>query len=98
MPIFADATGLIDWLEEEGGLFDEARLIGVRGRTLLFDAELSATKSHVSGARFSLSSDVATTFSPARDELTAARVRATSRGVELRLTMGREVLTLCAKR
>lgn len=96
MSSLRSAEAVTAWLEDEGGLFDDARLISVSRDTLTFDALLSTTKSHDHGARFSLRGGPLLRL-PDADELTAARVRDTSRGVELRLQFGGERVVLCAK-
>lgn len=91
-----DAAAVTVWLEDEGGLFDDARLISSTRGTLTFDALISTTKSHDCGVRFSLRG-APLLRPPASEALTAARVRDTFSGVELQLRFDDERVVLCAK-
>lgn len=91
-----DAAALEAWLEAEGGLFDDARLISTTRGTLVFDALLSTTKSHDCGVRFSLRG-APLIHPPVCETLTAVRVRDTPSGLELRLRFDDERVVLCAR-
>ncbi len=96
MTTLRDAGAVTAWLEDEGGLFDDARLISSTRGTLTFDALLSVTKSHDRGVRFSLRG-APLHQPPQADALSAVGVRNTKKGVELLLRFDDERVVLCAK-